>query len=127
MKRLTFDGNFCENVALCGEVLGGNYCENDGCKQRQIWERLKMIENFFGDDYDIDRLRELIEADRGGRCVVLQSQYAETTGGEALRRAMYVCAFTNNEVKRYTADAIAEKVVRESKKALEEMEESKND
>ena len=78
-------------------------------------------------DMSSDRLREIIEADRGGRCVVLQSQYAETTGVEALRRAMYVCAFTNNEVKRYTADAIAEKVVREAKKALEEMEERKDD
>ena len=106
MERLTFDGNFCEDIALCGEFLGGNYCEDDGCSQRQLWERLKMLEDILGDEYDLDRLRELIEADWGGRCVVLQSQYAETTG----------------EVKRYTADAIAEKVVRESKKALEEME-----
>ena len=127
MERLTFDGNFCEDIALCGEVLGGSYCEDGRCSERRTWERLKAIEDVLGDDYDLDRLREIIEADRGGRCVVLQSQYAETTGGEALRRAMYVCAFTNNEVKRYTADAIAEKVVRESKKALEEMEESKND
>lgn len=37
-------------------------------------------------DMSGDRLRELIEADRDGRCMVLQSQYAETTGGEALRR-----------------------------------------
>ena len=122
MERLTFDGNFCEDIALCGEVLGGSYCEDGRCSERRTWERLKAIEDVLGDDYDLDRLREIIEADRGGRCVVLQSQYAETTGGEALRRAMYVCAFTNNEVKRYTADAIAEKVVRESKKVLEEME-----
>ena len=78
-------------------------------------------------DMSGDRLRELIEADRDGRCMVLQSQYAETTGGEALRRAMYVCAFTNNEVKQYTADAIAEKVVREAEKALKEKEESQDD
>lgn len=58
MKRLTFDGNFCEDVALCGEVLGGSFCEDGTCSQRQIWERLKMIEDVFGDEYDIDRLRE---------------------------------------------------------------------
>lgn len=33
--------------------------------------RLKPIEDILGDDYDLDRLRELVEADRGGRCVVL--------------------------------------------------------
>ena len=34
-------------------------------------ERLLDIENILGDDYDLDRLRELAQADREGRCVVL--------------------------------------------------------
>ena len=34
-------------------------------------ERLLDIENILGDDYDLDRLRELAQADRAGRCVVL--------------------------------------------------------
>lgn len=37
-------------------------------------DRLHFIadmENILGDDYDLDRLRELVEADRDGRCVVL--------------------------------------------------------
>ena len=34
-------------------------------------ERLTAIEDILGDDYDLDRLRELVEADRVGRCVVL--------------------------------------------------------
>ena len=29
------------------------------------------IEDILGDDYDLSRLRELVEADRDGRCVVL--------------------------------------------------------
>ena len=33
--------------------------------------RLVTIEDIPGDDYDLDRLRELVEADRDGRCVVL--------------------------------------------------------
>lgn len=33
--------------------------------------RLKMIEDILGKNYDLDRLRELVEADRDGRCVVL--------------------------------------------------------
>ncbi len=58
MERLTFDGNFCEDIALCGEVLGGSFCEDGTCSQRQIWERLKMLEDILGDEYDLDRLRE---------------------------------------------------------------------
>lgn len=33
--------------------------------------RLKEIEDILGDDYDLDRLKELVEADREGKCVVL--------------------------------------------------------
>ena len=33
--------------------------------------RLAAIEDILGDDYDLDRLRELVEAEREGRCVVL--------------------------------------------------------
>ena len=33
--------------------------------------RLEMIEDILGGDYNLDRLRELVEADREGRCVVL--------------------------------------------------------
>ena len=34
-------------------------------------ERLALIEDILGDDYDLDRLRELVGADRDGRCMVL--------------------------------------------------------
>lgn len=33
--------------------------------------RLADIEDILGDDYDLDRLKEIVEADREGRCVVL--------------------------------------------------------
>lgn len=36
-----------------------------------IWNRLREIEDILGDNYDLYRLRELVEADRDGRCVVL--------------------------------------------------------
>ena len=36
-----------------------------------IWKRLNAIENILGDNYDLERLKELVEADRDGRCVVL--------------------------------------------------------
>ena len=70
MERLTFGGNFCD-IAMCDEVRGGSFCEDDDCFQRKIWERLKAIEDILGDEYDLERLRELARADREGRCVVL--------------------------------------------------------
>lgn len=33
--------------------------------------RLKRVENILGDTYDLSRLRELVQADKEGRCVVL--------------------------------------------------------
>lgn len=32
-----------------------------------IWKRLNEIENILGDDYDLEHLKELMEADRAGR------------------------------------------------------------
>lgn len=36
-----------------------------------IWNRLREIEDILGDNYDLYRLRELVEADREGRCHVI--------------------------------------------------------
>lgn len=69
MKRLTFDGNFCD-IAQCVEVCEGMICEDEECSQKQTWERLKLIEDILGNDYDLDRLRELVQADREGRCFI---------------------------------------------------------
>ena len=41
---------------------------------KHIALRLSSIENILGDEYDLDRLRELAEADREGRCVVLDGK-----------------------------------------------------
>lgn len=35
-----------------------------------VVDRLAYIEDILGDDYDLDHLRELMEADRDGRCLV---------------------------------------------------------
>lgn len=48
----------------CGEK---SYCE----EVDNIVDRLGAIEDILGDEYDLDRLRELVEADRDGRCVVI--------------------------------------------------------
>ena len=36
-----------------------------------IVDRLAAIEDILGDEYGLDRLRELVQADREGRCVVI--------------------------------------------------------
>lgn len=69
MKRLTFDGNFCD-IAKCADVCEGVICEEEACSQRKTWERLKAIEDILGDGYNLDRLRELVQADREGRCFI---------------------------------------------------------
>lgn len=37
-----------------------------------LYQRLAAIEDILGDEYDLDRLRELVQADREGRCVVIR-------------------------------------------------------
>lgn len=39
--------------------------------------RLAAIEDILGDEYDLNRLRELAQADREGRCVVLKTDKKE--------------------------------------------------
>lgn len=89
MKRLTFEGNFCD-IARCKEVK----CPYDtDCSQKQVWERLKQYEDtkrtpeqiealeaaIMGkavaqitefEGLPIARLRELAVADQEGRVVV---------------------------------------------------------
>ena len=84
MGRLTFDGNFCD-ISQCRELPcthGGN------CTQRQVWEKLKAYEDTGLTPEEVndvmakaklasafgvaaERLRELAEADKAGRLVVL--------------------------------------------------------
>lgn len=44
----------------------------------ELWLRLCEIEDILGDEYDLDRLRELVQADREGRCVVLPCKVGDS-------------------------------------------------
>ena len=80
MKRLTFDENYCD-IAQCAETRGGSFCEDGACSQRKVWERLKKWEDLEEqgrvivmknpEQDGMARLRELADADRDGRLVVL--------------------------------------------------------
>lgn len=75
------------------------------------------IEDILGDTYDLDRLRELVEADSDGRCMVLPNGgYIDKDGENALKSAMHTCFYHNNPVTRFIADAVAEKLVRNETK-----------
>ena len=81
MERLTYDfalgGNHCWQVKGADNLECRAVCErqgDDGCKTCPIakaFDRLAAIEEILGDEYELDRLRELAQADRDGRCVVL--------------------------------------------------------
>ena len=82
MKRLTYDfelgGKHCWQVEGADNLECREVCERQedtGCKTCPIakaFDRLAAIEDILGDEYELDRLRELVEADREGRCVVME-------------------------------------------------------
>lgn len=58
-----------ENLCQPPEYTAGMFPEYfESEKARAI--RASEIEAILGDDYDLDRLRELVEADRDGRCSI---------------------------------------------------------
>ena len=60
MKRLTWRVNGEARIMLNGVEICGT-----------IADRLAAIEDILGDEYDLDILREMVQAKREGRCVVL--------------------------------------------------------
>lgn len=104
MERLTFEGNFCD-IAQCRELP----CPYNGeCSQRKVWERLKAYEDthmmpsdvtsmrmdmaiiaalFNG--VDVDRMKELAEADKDGRLVVLPCKVGDTVWITGSVRRLY--------------------------------------
>lgn len=81
MERLTYDyryglGHFIQvkgaGNLTCTEVCDKRGVEGcSGCPIDNAFNRLGEIEDILGDTYDLDHLRDLVEADRDGRCVVL--------------------------------------------------------
>lgn len=57
--------------ARCDQEVTSGYVICNRCYKRMEGIKEAAIKDIIGDDYDIDRLKELVEADRDGRCVVL--------------------------------------------------------
>lgn len=65
-----------ENLCQPPEYPAGMFSKYiESAKARAL--RASEIEAILGDEYDLDRLRELVEADRDGRCVVLPCKKGE--------------------------------------------------
>ena len=86
MERLTYD--FCFNGVHCNQVKGADnsqcseVCEReDSCNECPIakaFDRLAAIEDILGDGYNLDRLRELIQADREEKRLILPCKVGDT-------------------------------------------------
>lgn len=62
MQKLIDDNNYKESLQTLPDIAG----------KKTIIELLGMMPTIsLGDIYDLERLRELVEADKAGRCVVL--------------------------------------------------------
>lgn len=111
MKRLTFEGNFCD-IAQCRELP----CPYDGnCTQKEVWERLKAYEDaglspqaceeareieetLSGCDYSISRMVELMKADKEGRVVVLPCRQGDELWTYCNHQVKRVYSFTVSDV-----------------------------
>ena len=67
---------------------------------KNIALRLSEIENILGDTYDLDRLRELVEADKQGRCVVLPCKEGDLVYW-ALNGSLYKTSFRLSALKYF--------------------------
>ena len=84
MERLTYD--FCIAGKHCWQVKGtdnlecGEVCKSrddegcNGCPIADAFDRLAAIEDILGDDYDLDRLKELVQADREGKVILRKTK-----------------------------------------------------
>ena len=80
MERLTYDfalgGNHCWQVKGADNLECREVCErqgDDGCKTCPIaktFDRLAAIEDILGDEYDLERLKFIMDAERHGGLIV---------------------------------------------------------
>lgn len=117
MERLTFEGNFCD-ISQCRNVPGGSFCEDGACSQKKVWERLKQFEDavetpekfykMYGEfcllesalkNYGShDRMKELAEADKDGRVVVLPCRQGDELWTYCNHPVKRVYSFTVSDV-----------------------------
>lgn len=153
MERLTFDGNFCD-IAQCSEVPGGSFCEDGACSQKKVWERLKAYEDSGCEPEEVrpkgkageialnlmrlagleslcsyDRLRELAEADKDGRVIILPCKVYETDGVRVYEHTVREVIYETAGGPAFDKNAIGKSIFltrAEAERALQEMEGKKD-
>lgn len=74
------DKYFCfGKKGFCDDIEGCRYCKfanGTGVIDGQFAH--SFLSKVFGDDYDLNRLKELVEADKDGRCVVFPCKIGDT-------------------------------------------------
>lgn len=73
MKRISY-------YLMKGSENDGYYLK-PGISNEQARERIGLIEDILGDDYDLSRLRDLVQADREGRCIIAPVKPGEIAWG----------------------------------------------
>lgn len=94
MERLTaFDGEFWvhKDFPPVGEDTIDEFVD---CV-KELAARLASIEDILGDEYDLDRLRKLVEADRNGRCHIGRCVECEHYEGLAVCEFLGDCGGTD--------------------------------
>lgn len=112
MERLTFEGNFCD-LAQCRDSA----CRQSGtCTMKEVWKRLKAYEDSGCEPEEVlpkdkadeialklmrladleslcnyTRLRELAEADKEGRVLILPCKVGDTVFARLDNKSKYVC------------------------------------
>nr|DAT30997.1 MAG TPA: hypothetical protein [Caudoviricetes sp.] len=136
LERLTFKGNFCD-IAQCRELS----CPYGGsCSHKKVWERLKAYEEtglspiacaqaaeaerLLSDaGVQLERIIEIVKADKDGRVVVMPVRPALTTvissllyvieDGEIYEDALYeaVVAMSSNGNTNVTYTTLSEEMI----------------
>lgn len=76
----TKDGYYLKCSERCDAVAILGFCERDCDGLDELVDRLGQIEDVLGDSYDLDRLRELVKADRDGRIKIIPEYVGKACG-----------------------------------------------
>lgn len=119
MERITYDdplwaGEHTINCEKCPRRIDGQCNSSSDCVKAAA-ERLYEIEDILGDNYDLARLREMVEADRDERLHIFPVKIGETVWFEdpddvirsekIERHNAYTCTetigFENSDIGKY--------------------------
>lgn len=95
------DGYYMKCVMKCRE----NACNEYECEKfEEFVNRMGKIEDILGDDYDLNRLRELVEAEQEGRCFITPCKLGtkiKTKNGEETVNCFIIGQTRSGEIRMF--------------------------